>query len=372
MLLREDWHRGPHSPLTVDRDKQIIYGIKILGWESQNGRFYDPLAAKKAISLYEGVKAYSNHPPKSAGATATRLNEDLLGIWHNPRWQPDGVYADLHYRASAKDIAGILEDAERGAGFYGASHNADGKVEMRDGKPVVIEIGEVRSVDFVTDPATVSNLREGKTIADKITVSALLKKALPDLDAKRKPLLEALLKGQKSRLELLEADDDGGDHKDHLYRAMRACEDAEDGGEMAGKIHKLLAPDKKDDDEDEDKLKEEDDEGFKDKEDPAVSVADDPNLAKKEGRQRKSTGATLTESMAKDQCELAGMKATAGLLESLTGMDIGKAVKLLKEMKAQNPAPQRTNAPRSSGYVPVPEGAVPKDINRVGAWLNDR
>src|SRR5262245_10532287 len=245
--LREDFHRGKRSPLKVDRDRGIIFGIKILGWESANRRRYLPEAAKKALPKYDGAKAYCDHPERP---TQMRDAMDALGVWRNPVLESDGVYADLHYFKTHPLAERVCEDAERGLGVYGASHNADGVGENRDGVFVVGEITEVRSVDLVTEPATVSNLWEGRGAKIKRKVKEVLT---------GKDLLEALTKGRQARLQKLaealpdtlemEIGEGEGDHRDQMYGAMRACEDAGDN-DSASKIHKLLAPKEKETEED--------------------------------------------------------------------------------------------------------------------------
>jgi len=42
--------------LFIDREKGIIKGVKIIGFNSQNGRKYLPEALKDAVPMYEGIK----------------------------------------------------------------------------------------------------------------------------------------------------------------------------------------------------------------------------------------------------------------------------------------------------------------------------
>src|SRR4051812_10441209 len=62
---------GDGSPLKVDRDKGIIYAVKVLGRYSQNrhvegtsGSEYSPRAMKQACDLYEGMTVRVDHPDR--------------------------------------------------------------------------------------------------------------------------------------------------------------------------------------------------------------------------------------------------------------------------------------------------------------------
>jgi hypothetical protein len=362
----EEFSRS-RSKLRVDRDQRIIYRIKILGFESVNNtngkkRRYTREAAQRALPMYDGAKAYSNHPPKN-DPTRTRENEDALGIWRNPTLEADGVYADLHYLESNPTAQAICEDAERGLGAFGASHNADGMGDVEGNEFVVGSITEVRSIDVVTDPATVKNLWESRAIAPKkVKVHAFLTEhVLPALVGGRKKRLEKLL--IESKAKLLEADvyapDDhaaGKDYKDHLYAGMRACEEAGDS-DTASKIHGLMKP-AKPEDEEEGEMEEGDgqagDKGLDDKKDKTTQDATAKIVGEKptnEGRQRKPVAgaATLTESRARSLCELASIPATPATLNAVIGLTEAKAVEILKLVK-MGLTEVKKNAPRSEGY----------------------
>ncbi len=190
--------RRINGPLKVDADKGVIYGVKVLGWDSANGRRYLPEAAQKALSLYEGAKVFTNHPDPTQ-RNRPRLDGDGFGRLKDVHWKPDGLYGDLHYFKAHPMANTICEDVSRAIGFFGLSHNADGKsIRDTDGIEVIQEITAVRSVDIVTDAATTSNLWESRrvttTAAGRITF--------------RKLMEHALLKGAYKR-KLREAMDDG-------------------------------------------------------------------------------------------------------------------------------------------------------------------
>ncbi len=341
--LREDFHQGQHSPLRVDREAGVIYRVKILGWDSVNGRKYLPEAGKMALPLYEGAKCYCDHPAK---ATASRASHDALGMWRKPVYEADGLYADLHYLRSHPMAERVVEDAERGMGVFGMSHNADGDVEREGGVDVVKRITEVRSVDLVTDPATVSTLWEGRKVKVKVK-SFLLEKCLASLTAGRQKRLTRLCEEMGDEMQMEGEEDEGKDHKDHLYNAMRACEDAGDH-ETAGKIHGILKPARPEEEEDEEPVKEGD--GDEDR--------DAADYETEEARKRKPAG--LTEARARALCKLAGLTERKDLLDTVVGLSEEKAVAVLTLARGAGNA--AGNAPRSAGQhrtIPESKAAAP-------------
>lgn len=326
--LREDFHRGAGSPLRVDEEVGIIHRIKILGWQSDNGRRYLPEAARGYLHLYDGAKCFCNHPDKPA---RMRDADDALGIWRKPVWESDGVYADLHYLKTHPMAARVVEDAKRGLGVFGMSHNADGEVERQGGTDVVGRITEVRSVDLVSDAATVSNLWEGRTVAKK-HVKRLVEMYEDEMPAGAAPVAA-----------------DGGGHEDDLFAAFKKLRDEDP--EKANKILAMLKAEMGGGGDDE-PVPEEDD-SDKDKKD------DEPKKAE-EGRKRPPAG--LTEAKAKQYCAVAGVDASKEVLEALVGSPEEKALSVLVLLKKSpgNGKPG-SSAPRSSGgsRVPVTEGKAP-------------
>ncbi|HJZ58388.1 MAG TPA: hypothetical protein VKE74_25830 [Gemmataceae bacterium] len=173
----------PGSPLKVDRNRGIIYGVKVLGRYSRNshhqpgaeGTEYSASCMDDAVRrrLYEGVKVFTNHPPIVNGrrnAGAERSVQDLFGVLRNVKsksgrdGQP-GIYADLHYFKTHPLAQSVIEDVERGLGGFGLSHNAASDCQRervdRATRHLVIEcLAEIRSVDLVDRPATNRNLWE--------------------------------------------------------------------------------------------------------------------------------------------------------------------------------------------------------------------
>ncbi len=219
-------------------------------------------------------------------------------------------------------------------------------------------------MDLVTDPATVSNLWEGRKIAAKKVKDVLLDKAVMEaLSAGRQKRLRAICETMDDSM-AMEGDDEGKDHRDHLYSAMRACEEAGDD-ETAGKIHKLLGPAKKDKEDAED-----------DDAEPTEEADDDEPAEKAEEAKIKTPtpgATTLTEAKAKALCKLAGIPATAELMESVVGLPEDRAVSVLALVKGNGSqtAPSRGQAPRSQGQrtQTVTESRVAKDAKEQAAIL---
>jgi hypothetical protein len=151
--------------LHVDREKGIIKGVKIIGFNSQNGRKYTPEALKEAVPMYEGIKVNIDHP--ESGPTQQRSSHDRFGKFINVRFQEnEGVFGDLLYLKNHPLAESVCEAAEREElnDVFGMSHNAQGE-GMVDKKNVFVvsKITEVRHVDLVADPATTKSLTESQS-----------------------------------------------------------------------------------------------------------------------------------------------------------------------------------------------------------------
>lgn len=144
----------------VDLEKGIIYDVKFLGNESENGPRYGFECRKKALPLYEEAIVHQNHP--KGRKDTERPVQDWVGVLRNVRAEADGSYGDLHMRTKHQDYPVLMEAAEKFWTKFGLSHVAYGAGRKVNGVEDVQEIALVRSVDIVLDPATVSNLYESK------------------------------------------------------------------------------------------------------------------------------------------------------------------------------------------------------------------
>jgi hypothetical protein len=149
-------------PCKVDREAGIIYGAKVVGFQSKNGGRYSKECLEAAKSMYEGAKCNLNHPHRESPGVDRNI-EDRFGIFHNVRIGEDGAYADLHYLKAHPFADRACEAAESMPEIFGFSHNAK-TIQVPDGNGGIIHesITRVRSVDLVADPATTSSIFESE------------------------------------------------------------------------------------------------------------------------------------------------------------------------------------------------------------------
>lgn len=178
------------KPERVDREKGVIYGVKILGLESANGRRYTQQAIAAAAKLYEGKAVNTDHPGK---ANDSRSVHDRFGWFENVKVTADGLYGDFHLVNPKTELAeSLFNAAEQKPDLYGFSHNARGQSYEENGTEVIEEITEVRSVDLVAEPATTNGLFESVKPMKK-TVKQICEQYLPKLTRGQQSLLKRLL-----------------------------------------------------------------------------------------------------------------------------------------------------------------------------------
>lgn len=200
----------PGSPLKVDREAGIIFGVKVLGRFSKNrytpeaegGTEYSLPCMEDAVrrQLYEGAHVNEDHPRDRSRPGVERDADDGLGVLRNARVETGrdgepGIYADFHYLRSKQLCESVCEDVERGLGVFGLSHNAAAAKERFDraAKRVVVEsLALVRGVDLVRKPATNKNLWESERPMP-ITIRSLLESRRPALSKPRRKWLDRLV-----------------------------------------------------------------------------------------------------------------------------------------------------------------------------------
>ncbi|RPI88840.1 MAG: hypothetical protein EHM42_04060 [Planctomycetaceae bacterium] len=161
----------------VDRDQGVIRGVKILGRHSKNNRVYSDAALNQAAYLYEGLAVNLDHPLRSQTA-GDRLVADGFGWLTSVGVRESGVFGDLHFLRSHPQAPMIAEAAERNPRRFGLSHNAVGRVALRDGAAIVEAIDRVHSVDVVQNPATCLGLFESENPTMTTTLHELCERAL--------------------------------------------------------------------------------------------------------------------------------------------------------------------------------------------------
>ena len=148
----------------------------------------------------------------------------------------------------------------------------------------------------------------------------------------------------------------GDDYRDHLHNAKKLCEDAGDL-ETAGKIHKLMAPEKAD--------KSTDGAGDPDDNDPAKKP--DPDKKAMESRlielERKDACRTLCESL-----DYAPSPLQLKALMALEGADCEALVADFKAGRLRQ-GPKSRSLHKEPTETQAQESAVPKDADAQLAWL---
>lgn len=233
----------PAGSPRVDREKGVIFSVRVCGTESDNSRVYLPEALKKAIPLYEGVKVRLNHPKRPLDE---RDISDTLGWLENVRQGDDGaLYADLHFLRSHPYAEALCEAAERNPALVGLSHNADGRGYEDDrGRFVIQEIQTLRSVDVVDQPATSESIFESKGTPVPTTLRALIE-ASPRKQLFAKHLLEMPEDMADMPVDApVDAAPPEGDWKSDLVAAIGKLVSSEDEADhkLAQKIMGMLKP----------------------------------------------------------------------------------------------------------------------------------
>jgi len=189
----------PWQEAESDRENLLLRNICVLGPQSRNGRRYPEEAITEALPMFDGCKAYLNHPaPAELREGSCRDVRDLVGRYESPRLQEGKLRADLRLLPHQANL--IFSLAKYMPSAVGMSINAKGKTCVKDGEEFVEKITEVKSVDLVTEPAATTSLFESILTSMKEEMNDLreitedaLRHERPDLvEAIEKPLLEKL------------------------------------------------------------------------------------------------------------------------------------------------------------------------------------
>ncbi len=147
---------------SIDSDNFILNGVCLFGRkESANPRIYSNKAVDSLVNLAEGCKCYADHPTKDEikQRDGCRSIIDWIGVFEGARRDGDKVMANFRVREAywdlIKDIAIIQPQG------MGMSINAQVQVHQADdGMESVADVVKLRSVDAVSDGATISNIWE--------------------------------------------------------------------------------------------------------------------------------------------------------------------------------------------------------------------
>jgi len=206
------------SEATFNREQSTIENVVLLGSSSKNNHIYTEGCKARAVGMYEGAKAFVNHPSSEEEKTGRRDVRNLAGQFTNPR------FIDGKIRATFKGLNNesgklFVEIAESMPNIAGMSHNAIGKWRSEDGKRIVEDITRVFSVDLVADPAQTQGMFESEQLnsGDEImewnkVTKALLLENCPDIHKaileEGKASLDGELKTLKESIETLKKEND--------------------------------------------------------------------------------------------------------------------------------------------------------------------
>lgn len=147
------------SPVTrIDTGKGIVYGVRLLGPKSVNGRLYTQAARQDAFEKVESVGCYIDHPP---GESNERSVRERFGRFVGPYYDADGTLCakEFHYNPQhefASDFVWLTENARDDIGF---SVNARAiPKRLPSGEMECTRLPKVYSFDLVDSPATTAGL----------------------------------------------------------------------------------------------------------------------------------------------------------------------------------------------------------------------
>lgn len=215
--------REAFSESKIDKENLTISDVVLLGPVSKNGRKYTESCMRKAVSLYENIQAYVNHPDNSEEESGVRNIRNLAGKYRNIRYLEGKIKGDF-VGLSNENGKLFVDIAESMPEIAGLSHNADGVWKNENGEQIVEELTVVHSVDLVSTPATTNGIfedRSKKTMDYKDITLTGLNSNRPDL------IEEIKREDQKKINELIEKTNKLETEKDEIEIKLKGKERAE-------------------------------------------------------------------------------------------------------------------------------------------------
>lgn len=210
----------------VQDGAQYVVPVTLIrpGW-SANGRHYGQDVLTKAAKVFEGVKAYADHPGKEDEKNRPeRSVKDIVGYYTGVNVTNDGALkADLHVVGEARQWLWplIQETVTAKQDLIGLSINALGKTSMgeRDGKRGVIveDIVKGNSTDIVTTPAAGGAFERLQASDDGFTADLLAAMDYDEWRGARPDFIQRLREEVKTQ------------RQDEVVKAMQAQIDAANG-----------------------------------------------------------------------------------------------------------------------------------------------
>ena len=367
--------------LRVDREKGILFGVKVLGSRSENNREYPAATRQAAAKLYEGAKVNIDHPTKP---NEPRPLSSRYGILRNIRQQEgEGPFGDLHFNPCHPLAETILWWAENDPSAIGLSHNAEGRVrtDPKTGRDIVEEITTVHSVDLVSDPATTRGLFESRKVMTK-TAKQILRAVFTT--SRQVKILEQMEMGGEvaqamdAAVEVVEPEVTPEEQAAAAFKAMIIAVLDDAGLDKAGKLAKikeiLTAEEKL-----VGTLSAEEEPA---EEEPAPAPEEEPVPATEAKRTKEITGKTLRENIylrrkirARELCDDAGIVPSRILRRALEGTKTDSEMKsLIEEEKALGQGVANGyGKPRSGRPIPESRGGtnIPEKVEDLAGWLRN-
>jgi hypothetical protein len=194
------------SEATLDPQSYTVKGARLIkaGW-SLNERYYGDEVLAKAAPIWEGAKAYADHPSKSdLKDRPERSIRDLVGYYTQPVHEGGRTKADFRVLGEARTWLWplIQETIDTGVPVVGLSINALGSVrkgEAEGKKGLIVEaITHGNSVDVVTTPAAGGGFTLLTASDDGWTRAVLGAMTLEELREARPDLLDSLKREWKT------------------------------------------------------------------------------------------------------------------------------------------------------------------------------
>jgi len=229
-----------------DDKNLIVHNMAILGPVSKNGYLYPKETQAAARALFEGAKAYLNHPTSKEMGEARKV-EDLIGEHKNIRTIGEKTYSDLHLLNTPK-----VRDYVLPLMGEGKTHLAGNSIVIRgsrkkgeDGVEYVDKILGVRSVDLVAEPATTKGLFEAEKFntTDKVAEDTMewTDVTVENLRKERPDLVEALLAGDKEKQKMATLEAENTALKEQNAKFAKDMEEMKKQQEAEAKERRLVA-----------------------------------------------------------------------------------------------------------------------------------
>lgn len=151
------------SSATLDADNRVLKNVVLIkAGMSANRKLYKPEALKNSAKVFEGTKAFVNHPSRTEmKERPERSVEHVSGWYKNVRFENNMLVADRYFSSNAagQNAFALAQDVLNGAPatLAGLSINAAGVgFAAKDDAGDYIEVENIShaySVDDVTEPA---------------------------------------------------------------------------------------------------------------------------------------------------------------------------------------------------------------------------